>query len=151
MAVVYKTQSVEETEALAERLASLFRKGDVLAFRGGMGVGKTAFVRGLARGLDLVGEVASPTFSLVNEYHGVNFVLYHFDMYRITGMEDLYSTGFFDYLDTLPETGMLAIEWSEEIDGCLPDNTTYISIVATGEECRQIQIDGDERFDHTGD
>lgn len=132
----YLSHSVSETENFAAQFAKTLRPGDVIAFIGGLGAGKTAFVRGLAKGLELRGEVSSPTFSLVHEYTGKT-TLYHFDMYRISDLDDLYSTGFFDYLDT---DAILAIEWSENIDGVLPEKTIYIEISHQGEDCREIKI-----------
>jgi len=136
------SDSTRATEKIAETLASSLRPGDVLAFRGGMGVGKTAFVRGLARGLGCDCEVSSPTFSLVHEYGG-SPPLYHFDMYRISSIDDLYSTGYFDYLDM---GGILAVEWSEQIDGALEEGTIYVTIEATGENTRTITLEGGSRF-----
>ncbi len=132
----YLSHSVAQTEAFADEFAKHLKAGDVIAFIGGLGAGKTAFVRGLAKGMGVSGEVNSPTFSLVHEYAGA-VPLYHFDMYRISGLDDLYSTGFFDYLDT---EAVLAIEWSENILDALPEHTIYISIVPTGEEERRIEI-----------
>ena len=132
------THSPAETEAFAESLAGELRSGDVLAFEGGMGAGKTAFVRGLARGLRSTGEVSSPTFALVHEYGGCP-PLIHFDMYRINSFDDLYSTGFFDYLD---EGGVLAVEWSENIAAALPENAVTIRIEPLGEQDRRITVAG---------
>jgi tRNA threonylcarbamoyladenosine biosynthesis protein TsaE len=117
-----KTASPEETEALGEKIGQTLRGGEVLALFGGMGMGKTAFARGLARGLRVTGEVSSPTFALVHEYTGA-LTMYHFDMYRVTGWDDLYSTGFFDYLES---GGVLLIEWSENIENALPENAAKI-------------------------
>lgn len=138
----YISNSTRQTEVFAQEFAKSLRPGDVVAFRGGMGAGKTAFVRGLAQGLGVSGEVASPTFSLVNEYRG-DPPLYHFDMYRITSLDDLYFTGFFDYLEN---GSILAIEWSENIAEWLPDGVIFVTINQTGENGREILIDGDERF-----
>ena len=138
----YLSSSVEDTERLAEELSRELRPGDVLAFRGGMGVGKTAFVRGLARGLHSDGEVSSPTFALVHEYGG-DIPLFHFDMYRINTLDDLYSTGYFDYLDM---GGILAVEWSENIEAIFEENTITIEIEPTGASSRQITINGGGRF-----
>lgn len=140
------TKSTEETEELAQSLAKYFKSGDVIAYKGPMGMGKTAFTRGLCRGLNIDdSEVSSPTFALVHQYEGEDLILYHFDMYRVDGVEDLYSTGFFDYLDY---GGILAIEWSENIESALPANTTYITISAIedNENSREITIEGDDRF-----
>ena len=111
----YTTKSPEETESIGFKLAQTLRGGEVIAFRGGLGMGKTCFTRGLARGLGFTGTVTSPTFALINEYIGGRLPLYHFDMYRISGEDDLYSIGFYDYSDCV-----MAIEWSERIPYALP-------------------------------
>lgn len=136
------TNSAAETEQFAQELASSLKPNDVLAFSGGLGMGKTTFVRGLARGLGSSDEVSSPTFSLVHEYRGTP-KLYHFDMYRVTSFDDLYSTGFFDYLET---GAILAIEWSENIEGVLPDNTIRVMFERLEEEKRRITVEGGGRF-----
>lgn len=133
---VYDTHSTAETEALAAELARRLNPGDVIAFFGGLGMGKTAFVRGLAHGLGLHAEVSSPTFALVHEYGGKP-PLVHFDMYRISGWDDLYSTGFFDYLDA---GAILAVEWSENIEGALPEGTIEVHMTRTGDNDRHIEI-----------
>ena len=133
------TTSPRETELLGERLAQQLKGGEVLALFGGMGMGKTAFTRGLARVLDVEEPVSSPTFALVNEY-AWRLPLYHFDMYRVTSWDDLYSTGFFDYLET---GGVLVIEWSENIEEALPENTVKIIFKrGNGENDREIEIEG---------
>ncbi len=135
------TASVSETLSLAESLAAQLRLGDVIAYRGDLGAGKTAFTRGLAKGLGCKGEVCSPTFALVHEYPGTapkNLTLYHFDMYRITSSEDLYATGYDDYLES---GGVLAIEWSENVADVLPEDAITITISTLEENKRQIEID----------
>ena len=127
------THSPQETEELAGKLAALLSPGDIIAYEGGMGMGKTAFTRGLCRGLGIAADVSSPTFSLVNEYRGENATLYHFDMFRVESFSDLYSTGFFDYLDY---GGILAIEWSENIEAALPEETILVRIDAVDETTR---------------
>ncbi len=134
----YISCSPADTEKVGEELASTLSGGEILAFRGDLGAGKTCFTRGIARGLNVTDTVNSPTFAIVNEYSGGRLKLYHFDMYRIENWGDLYSTGFFDYLE---ENAVLAIEWSENIEGALPDNTTYITIQKDGENRRIIKID----------
>ena len=143
------TSSPEETAELARRMAEELTGGEVIAFTGGMGVGKTAFTRGLAIGLGAGDVASSPTFALINEYAG-RLTLEHFDMYRIESWDDLYSTGFFDYLD---QDAVLAIEWSENIQGLdvLPKGTIWITISRTGESSRSIEIEGGERFENLGD
>lgn len=118
------SNSPEETRAIGERLGASLKAGDVVAYYGGLGMGKTAFTSGLAKGLGIHEPITSPTFALVNEYKG-KYPLYHFDMYRVETWEDLYSTGFFDYLDT---SCVLAIEWSENVDGALPEGTIEVEI-----------------------
>ena len=124
------THSPKETEDLAGRLAALLSPGDIIAYEGGMGMGKTAFTRGLCKGLGIAADVCSPTFSLVNEYRGEKATLYHFDMFRVESFSDLYSTGFFDYLDY---GGILAIEWSENIQAALREGTIRVDITVDGE------------------
>ena len=127
------SDSAEDTERFGERVAAALKGTEVLALFGGLGMGKTAFTRGLCRGLGIMEGVSSPTFALVNEYRG-KFTVYHFDMYRVTSWEDLYSTGFFDYLDT----GVLVIEWSENIEGALPENAVCITIARGENENQRI-------------
>ncbi len=139
----YLSHSTAETEAIADALATELSAGDLIAFTGGMGAGKTAFVRGLAAGLGVRGEVSSPTYAIVNEYAG-NPKLIHFDMYRVESEDDLYTTGFYDYLDA--KDGILAVEWSENITAYLPDERILINIIQLGENDRRIQISGGGRF-----
>ena len=136
------TNSAAETEKFARELAASLKPDDVLAFYGGLGMGKTTFVRGLALGLGSLDEVSSPTFSLVHEYRSTP-KLYHFDMYRVTSFDDLYSTGFFDYLET---GAILAIEWSENIEDALPDRTIRVTFERLEEEKRRITLEGGGRF-----
>lgn len=135
----YTTTNENQTVALGERLGKTCRKGEVVAFFGDLGMGKTAFIRGLVKGLGISADVASPTFSLVNEYRGNEKTVYHYDMYRISTWEDLYSTGFFDYLDT---DAILCIEWSENIENALPDDATCVVISKSEEsdDVRNIKI-----------
>ena len=115
----YITKSYLETVALAERIAKNLPEGTVIGYLGDLGAGKTAFTTGLVKGLGIEADVSSPTFAICNEYKGNDKILYHFDMYRIDGWDDLYSTGFFDYLET---EAYIAAEWSENIFGALPDD-----------------------------
>lgn len=139
MAEQFISHSPEETAALAKRLAQDLQGGEVIAFTGGMGAGKTAFTRGLVEGLGGGDVVSSPTFALVNEY-SARLTVEHFDMYRVDNWDDLYSTGYFDYLDT---ECVLVIEWSEHIAGALPEGTISIDIApGNGETQRIITIDG---------
>lgn len=137
------TNSPEETIKAAEKLGSLIKAGDMIAYKGGLGAGKTTFTRGIALGMGLSDCVSSPTFALVNDYRGKGITLYHFDMYRIMNEEDLESTGFFDYPF---EENAAVIEWSENIEGSLPKNTIYITINTLGETEREIIIEDGGRF-----
>ena len=132
MGELFRSTSVQQTEAYGHALAKELRGGSVVALFGGMGMGKTAFVRGLASGLGLQAEVSSPTFALVHDYGG-NPPLVHFDMYRVSGWDDLYSTGFFDYMDA---GAIVVVEWSENILSALPQDAIRITIRAEGENTR---------------
>ena len=137
----YRTTSPEETETLGFRLGECLHGGEVLALFGGLGMGKTAFTRGIAAGLGIPSGVSSPTFALVHDYTG-RLTVHHFDMYRVDGWDDLYSTGFFDYLDT---EDVLIIEWSENIEGALPPDAIRITISkGESEEERLFEMEGVE-------
>mgnify|MGYP004479551631 FL=1 len=143
MSMRFITHSPEETIKTAEKIGSLLKAGDMIAYKGGLGAGKTTFTRGIANGLGLGDCVSSPTFALVNEYRGKNITLYHFDMYRIQTEDGLETTGFFDYPF---EDNIAVIEWSENIAEFLPENIIYITINTIGENDREIIIEGGERF-----
>ena len=119
------THSAAETEALGCRLGCALTPGTVVAYRGGLGMGKTAFTRGLARGLDCRDRVTSPTFTIVNEYEGGRLPLFHFDMYRLSGADDLFDIGWEDFLR---RGGICAVEWSENIRDALEPDTVYVDI-----------------------
>ena len=121
----YLTHNETETEALGARLAGALSPGAVVAYRGGLGMGKTAFTRGLARGLGYVGRVTSPTFTIVNEYEGGRLPLFHFDMYRLGSAEELFDIGWEDYLD---RGGVCAVEWSENVAEALPEDTVWVDL-----------------------
>lgn len=135
MGEIFRSESVAMTEEYGRRLAEDLHSGSVVAFFGGMGMGKTAMVRGIAAGLGLDAEVSSPTFALVHDYGGQP-PLIHFDMYRVSGWEDLYSTGYFDYLD---EGCILVVEWSENIASALPEDAICIRIQQEGDSVRLIE------------
>lgn len=142
------THSPEETIALAEKIGKLLRAGDCIAYYGDLGAGKTTFTRGIAKGMGLPDEVSSPTFAIVNEYHGKGSLsLYHFDMYRIMGSDELETTGFYDYP---MEESVFAVEWSENIEDAFPDDVLRINIERIDDDTRKITIEGDERFADTG-
>ena len=136
----FVSHSTQETEQFGEEVAKSLRGGDVLAFTGSLGMGKTAFTRGLARGLGCRGRVTSPTFTIVNEYDGKT-PLFHFDMYRLGSSDELFDIGWDDYL---ARGGVCAVEWSERVSDALPDDTIYVDI-ARGEEdenTRTITVTG---------
>ena len=133
----YVSKSPQNTEQIAAEIATTLSGGEVIAFRGDLGAGKTCFTRGLALGLGFNGEVNSPTFALINEYNGGRLPIYHFDMYRICEWEELYSSGFFDYLEA---GGVIVAEWSENIENALPQNTIYIEIEKLSENEREITV-----------
>lgn len=136
MELVYHTHSTEETEALAARLAPRLAQAPAVALYGDLGVGKTAFTRGLARGLGCTMQVSSPTYTIVNEYPGPRPVC-HFDMYRLPDADALYDIGWEDYL----ASGALCVaEWSENVPGAFPPGTAEIRISRTGEETRRIVV-----------
>lgn len=135
----FLSKSETDTMNIAEEICRQIKKGSVVAFSGGMGMGKTAFVRGALKAYNNDSFVCSPTFSLVHDYGG-NPHIYHFDMYRVTGIDDLYSTGFFDYFD---DESILFIEWSENISDALPESTVYINIEkGENDESRVITVKG---------
>lgn len=150
MTYKFVTNSAQETIELATKFGQRLRGSDIIAYKGGLGAGKTTFTRGLALGMGLDDEVISPTFSLVNEYTkpGAVLRLVHFDMYRITGALDLETTGFFDYMD---ENTVIAVEWSENIEDELEDDCITVSISRIDDETREITVTGDERFADIGD
>jgi tRNA threonylcarbamoyladenosine biosynthesis protein TsaE len=136
--MIFETFSPSETEKLGAALAQQLTAGTVLAYRGDLGAGKTAFTRGLARGLGCKEIVTSPTYTIVNEYLGGRLPLFHFDMYRLASSDDLWDIGWEDYLD---RGGICAVEWSENVDDAMED-AIYITIEKTGEESRRITIEG---------
>ena len=133
------TNSKEETIALAEKLAGKLNNHDVIFYVGGLGMGKTAFTQGLVNGLGIKAEVTSPTFAIVNEYHGKPLSLFHFDMYRIENEDQLFNIGFDDYFDY---DGVLAIEWSENIADFFDENNITITFEKLDENTRKITIEG---------
>ena len=136
------THSREETEALGARLADALETGRVVAFTGDLGAGKTAFVSGMARSLGVEERVTSPTFTIVNEYEGGRLPLFHFDMYRLEGAEDLFDIGWEDYLD---RGGVCAVEWSENVAEAIEDGAVRVSMVrGDGDGDRIITIEGVE-------
>ena len=142
----YVTHSPEETEALGERFAKILTPGTIIAYRGDLGAGKTAFTRGLARGLDCREQVTSPTYTIVNEYLGGRLPLFHFDMYRLRSSDDLFDIGWDDYLD---RGGICAVEWSENVADAMEDPIT-VTIEKIGDNSRRITIERSENNALTG-
>lgn len=135
---IFTTNSRIETEALGEKIALETVKSTVFAMKGDLGAGKTCFTAGFAKGMDYKGDVCSPTFAIVNEYRGGRMDIYHFDMYRVTGWEDLYSTGYFEALES---GGVLIVEWSENIESALPESHRVITIECISENERRITVE----------
>ena len=136
--IQFTTNSPSETEAVGAALGRIVPAGTVIAYRGDLGAGKTAFTRGLARGLGYRDCVTSPTYTIVNEYLGGRLPLFHFDMYRLRSADDLWDIGWDDYLD---RNGVCAVEWSENVAEAMEDPIT-VTIEKTGEESRTITLEG---------
>ena len=134
----YLTTSPVETEAIGEALGKKITAGTVIAYLGDLGAGKTAFTRGLARGLGYREPVTSPTYTIVNEYLGGRMPLFHFDMYRLHSADDLWDIGWEDYLE---RGGICAVEWSENVADAMEDAIT-VTIEKLGEDSRRITIEG---------
>lgn len=137
----FLTHSAKETAELGCRLGSLIDEKCLIAFKGDLGAGKTCFTSGLVKGLEYFGEVNSPTFAIINEYFGGRLPVYHFDMYRISGEDELYSIGFYDYLE---ENSVIVVEWSENITDELPKDSVFITIEYMGEAERKIVIESSD-------
>ena len=140
------TNSPEETEVLGEKLAKILTPGTILAYRGDLGAGKTAFTRGLARGLGCREQVTSPTYTIVNEYLGGRLPLFHFDMYRLRCADDLFDIGWDDYLE---RSGICAVEWSENVWDAM-ENPIVVTIEKLSENSRRITMEGSENHALTG-
>lgn len=130
--------SEKETEQIGEMIADKLSGKEIIALYGGLGMGKTAFVRGVSGYFGLRDYVSSPTFAIVNEYVG-RYRIFHFDMYRINNLDDLESTGFYDYINN----GIMIIEWSENIEYALPDGIIKVEFEkGTGDSDRNIKVEG---------
>ena len=134
------THSPQQTEAVGQALAQRLRPGTVIAYRGGLGAGKTAFTRGLARGLGVTDSVTSPTYTIVNEYLSGKMPLFHFDMYRLDSSEELFDIGWEDYLE---RGGICAVEWSENVEDAM-EGAIRVNIENLDEDTRRITIEGGE-------
>ena len=140
--MTYVTNSPAETAALGQRLAERLQPGDVIAYTGDLGAGKTAFTRGLARGLGITERITSPTFTIVNEYQGGRLPLFHFDMYRLGSSDELYEIGWEDYL---ARGGVCAVEWSEIVADALEEDCIRVDIrQGDTENQRKITVEGVE-------
>lgn len=137
------THSMEESIEFGKLIGAKLKKGDIIAYSGGLGAGKTTLTRGIIMGLGLPDDVFSPTFTLSNEYCNKDVTVYHFDMYRINGINDLENIGFYDY----PlEDSVCIIEWSENVQEIFDDNTITISIERIDDDTRKIIVTGGDRF-----
>ena len=138
----YTTNSPGETESIGIALGKILTPGSIIAYRGDLGAGKTAFTRGLAKGLGCTEQVTSPTYTIVNEYLSGRIPLFHFDMYRLRSSDDLWGIGWDDYLD---RGGVCAVEWSENVAEEMVD-AILVTIEKCGEKSRQITIEGGENL-----
>ena len=136
--MTFLTNSPAETEAVGAALGAILPAGTILAYKGDLGAGKTAFTRGLARGLGCDDLVTSPTYTIVNEYLSGRLPLFHFDMYRLASSDDLWDIGWEDYLE---RNGVCAVEWSENVDDAMED-AMYVTIEKLGDETRRITLEG---------
>ena len=136
--MTFLTNSPSETEAVGAALGAVLQPGTVLAYRGDLGAGKTAFTRGLAKGLGCTDLVTSPTYTIVNEYLSGRIPLFHFDMYRLGSSDDLWDIGWEDYLE---RGGVCAVEWSENVEDAL-EGAVNVTIEKLGEDARRITIEG---------
>jgi tRNA threonylcarbamoyladenosine biosynthesis protein TsaE len=133
------SNNLKETELVASEIAKRLKNGGFLALYGGMGAGKTAFVRGLVKELcpECLDLVHSPTFAIVNEYRGNEINIFHFDLYRLTDEDDLYSTGFYDYIE---QGGLTITEWTELFEDAIPEDAIKLKIEPIGENSRRFTI-----------
>ena len=138
MNITFLTNSPAETEAVGAALGTIIPAGTILAYKGDLGAGKTAFTRGLARGLGCTDLVTSPTYTIVNDYLSGRLPLFHFDMYRLASSDDLWDIGWEDYLD---RNGVCAVEWSENVDDAM-ENAISVTIEKLGEDARRITLEG---------
>ena len=136
------THCPEETECLGYALGQRLSPGDIIAYKGDLGAGKTAFTRGLAKGLGCTEQVTSPTYTIVNEYLSGRLPLFHFDMYRLSSSEDLWGIGWDDYLD---RAGVCAVEWSENVEDAM-ENALWVTIESLGGDGRRITLEGEKDF-----
>ena len=136
---VYISQSLSDTEEIAAKIGEKVKNGGFIALYGGMGMGKTAFTRGLVKALcpECLNLVHSPTFAIVNEYRGEKISIFHFDLYRLTDEDDLYSTGFYDYIE---QCGIVITEWTELFEEAVPEGAIKVKIEPEGESGRRFSV-----------
>ncbi|MBR5286569.1 MAG: tRNA (adenosine(37)-N6)-threonylcarbamoyltransferase complex ATPase subunit type 1 TsaE [Clostridia bacterium] len=136
---IFESHSIAETEMIAAEIAKKVKNGGFLALYGGMGAGKTAFVRGLVKALcpECLDLVHSPTFAIVNEYRGNDIDVFHFDLYRLTDEDDLYSTGFYDYIE---QGGLTITEWTELFEDAIPSDALKLKIEPIDENTRRFTL-----------
>lgn len=136
---VFESKSLADTERIAQTIAEKVKRGGFLALYGGMGAGKTAFVRGLVKALcpECLDLVHSPTFAIVNEYRGKDIDIFHFDLYRLTDEDDLYSTGFYDYIE---QGGLTVTEWTELFESAIPNDALRLRIEPIDETTRRFTL-----------
>ena len=136
---IFNSSNLAETEAVAAEIAKKLKNGGFLALYGGMGAGKTAFVRGLVKELapECLDLVHSPTFAIVYEYRGNGINIFHFDLYRLTDEDDLYSTGFYDYAQ---DGGIIITEWSELFEDSIPEDALKLKIEVVSENERRFTL-----------
>lgn len=136
---IFESHSIAETEMIAAEIAKKVKNGGFLALYGGMGAGKTAFVRGLVKALcpECLDLVHSPTFAIVNEYRGNDIDIFHFDLYRLTDEDDLYSTGFYDYIE---QGGLTITEWTELFEDAIPSDALKLKIEPIDETVRRFTL-----------
>lgn len=143
----YITHSPEDTEKLGAALAQRLKPGTIIAYTGDLGAGKTAFTRGLAKGLGYTQPVTSPTYTIVNEYLGGRLPLFHFDMYRLASSDDLWDIGWEDYLE---RGGVCAVEWSENVADAM-EGAIRVDIAKLSDDTREITIEGENANDANAD
>lgn len=136
---VFESKSIADTERIAQIIAEKVKRSGFLALYGGMGAGKTAFVRGLVKALcpECLDLVHSPTFAIVNEYRGKDIDIFHFDLYRLTDEDDLYSTGFYDYIE---QGGLTVTEWTELFESAIPNDALRLRIEPIDETTRRFTL-----------
>lgn len=143
MELKFTTNTANETAQLGEKLGKLISSPTIIAFRGGMGSGKTCFTAGLCKGLGYNSDVTSPTFAIINEYLGGRLPIFHFDVYRISDDDELYGIGFYDYLE---RGGVTVIEWSENIDYALFEDKLTITFSSPTDTVRELEFNGNEEL-----